>query len=93
MSKGRSKEIVWLTKYAQSSGVEKRWCEIDETSGTAWPIENGKVNIWRMASKEGRDWHRTRESAIARVEAMRVAKIASLEKQIGKLRKPIDVPE
>lgn len=33
------------------------------------------------------EWHRTREGAVAKAEEMRVARIASLEKQIAKLRK------
>lgn len=36
---------------------------------------------------EGNDWHRTKESAIAKAEEMRKKKIASLKKQIEKLEK------
>ena len=35
----------------------------------------------------GNDWHRTEADAVARAEQMRVKKIASLEKQIAKLKK------
>ena len=33
---------------------------------------------------EGREWHRTRESAVARAEVMRKAKIESLRKSLAK---------
>jgi hypothetical protein len=36
---------------------------------------------------EGIEWHRTEAEAIARAEEMRIAKIASLKKQIAKLEK------
>lgn len=42
--------------------------------------------MWH-AGAEGRQWHRTREAAVARALEMREAKIASLERQIAKLRK------
>lgn len=35
--------------------------------------------------EEGKEWHRTKESAIAKAEEMRKKKIASLQKQIKKL--------
>ena len=39
---------------------------------------------WRECV-HGKDWHRTPESALARAEEMRKAKIASLKKSIAKL--------
>lgn len=36
---------------------------------------------------EGKEWHRTRESAVAKAEEMRCKKIDSLKKQIEKLEK------
>ena len=79
---------VWVTKYALTSGIKKmqvRICEgIDEnmvaTIGSfSLPAQHFHV--------EGRDWHRTHEGAIAKAEEMRLKKIATLQRQIGKLNK------
>ncbi len=67
---------AYSTKYALTFGIE----EI-----------NGKVILgsYFEYGDHGflgpKDWHRTRESAVARAEEMRAAKIASLRKQIAKL--------
>lgn len=73
---------VYVTKYALTEGIQ----EMDgEECG------DGMVRIigdlyGTFFHKEGRDWHREQGSANARAEAMRKAKIASLEKSIAKLR-------
>ena len=36
---------------------------------------------------EGKEWHRTKEAAIAKAEEMRQKKIAGLKKQIERLEK------
>ena len=41
----------------------------------------------QTAHGEGKDWHRTKESAVKRAENMRAAKIASMRKSIAKLEK------
>lgn len=73
---------VWISKYALSSGI----AEID-----AKEVGNGMVQQLGVRHAiyyhgEGRDWHRTPEAAHAHAEQMRVKKIASLEKQIAKLK-------
>jgi len=35
---------------------------------------------------EGKDWHRTKESAIKRAEKMKINKIANVKKQLEKLK-------
>jgi len=68
---------AYITKYALSKGIfelegEKRGIAI------AAPHYDG----WYYPP----DWYETREEAIARAEQMRQKKIASLEKQIEKLK-------
>jgi len=75
---------VWITKYAFTKGIQI-------VEGRISNIGSGSMFCYRQngydcsAHGEGRDWHRTQESAIRRVEAMRVNKIASLKKSIAKL--------
>lgn len=78
---------VWITKYALSRGIIKTtarmWCD-------------GMMIAFRLNDKaafdtyaHGNDWYWTRESAVARAEEMRKAKIASLKKQIASLEKRV----
>lgn len=73
---------VWITKYALTSGIkqlEVRECaDFDRVVGKAW---NDSYH------GEGREWHRTYESAVSRAEEMRLKKIESLKKQIVKYEK------
>ena len=72
---------VWITKYALSQGIFA--VEGD-------PVGDGlfrPAGEWHHYHGEGKEWHRTLESAVARAEEMRKAKIASLAKQIRKLDK------
>lgn len=76
---------VWISKYALTNGVleiEARVC--DNVSPDMIEDINEKYHYYHY---EGRDWHRTRESALTKAEQMRKKKIASLETQIEKLRK------
>ena len=69
---------VWNSKYALTKGL---------TAHNAEDCGGGMVKIgplWYLHG-EGKEWHRTKESAVARAEQMRQQKIASLKKQIAKL--------
>ncbi len=81
---------VWITKYALTSGIEK--AQAKETS-TPSMIEKCNGGLQPYFHGEGRDWHRTRESAIARAKAMRAAKIKTLTASIRKLEKMTFNPE
>lgn len=67
---------VWVTKYALTSGIKELEVEYSKETpsmvvGKAWDeYYNG----------EGREWHRTYESAVAWAEEMRLKKIESLKK-------------
>ena len=72
---------IWNTKYALTKGILEH--DVQERS-------DGMVRIhtdysYTYLHGEGKDWHRTFESAQKRAEAMRVAKIASLRKSIKQL--------
>lgn len=74
----------YLTKYALSDGIK-------ETSLTATGIpsmvkDTAAAEFSPYYHGEGRDWHRTRESAVKRAEIMRTKKIASLQKKIAELK-------
>ena len=73
---------VWITKYALTKGIFKLQV-IDVGDGMVRSADN----VLEMYHKEGRDWHRAKESAIAKAEKMRQKKITSLEKQIDKIKK------
>ncbi|WP_457797593.1 hypothetical protein [Methylocystis sp. S23] len=73
---------VWITKYALSSGV----FEMDADHDERWPdMVSNRSNRLQNFHGDGRDWHRTKESALVKAEEMRVAKIEALKKQIAKL--------
>lgn len=75
---------IWNTKYALSGGITEH--EAEETSNpTMVCIPKSEKTLSYYLHREGEDWHKTRESAIKRAESMRVAKIASLKRQIVKL--------
>ncbi|MEL7494169.1 MAG: hypothetical protein AAGJ95_09435 [Cyanobacteria bacterium J06554_11] len=84
--KKRRKQVVkvWITKYALTKGIQ-------EAEAETWANHKGMVSVpkWGALATfhgEGREWHRTRESALKRAEEMRLRRIASLEKQLDKLR-------
>lgn len=72
---------VWITKYALTSGIKEMEVEQSENFPDMVYDRNDTYH------GEGRDWHRTRESAIAKAEQMRLKKIESLKKQIAKYEK------
>jgi hypothetical protein len=73
--------LIYSTKYALTLGIAKL-----EASTTSVPdmVRVGLPGIHCLHG-EGREWHRTWASALARAEQMRKAKLASLRKSIAKL--------
>jgi hypothetical protein len=81
------KVTAWITKYALTKGVFQ---VVGEASGVCpgMLVYQSLESIYdQYARKEGKDWHRTREAAVERAEAMRKSKIASLKKRIAALEK------
>ena len=75
---------AYITKYALSSGVFLVETDRHETEsgGVYWKPKGGYT-----MSAYGKEWHKTPEAALADAERRRLAKIASLKKQIAKLEK------
>lgn len=76
---------VWITKYALTQGI----FEIEaEECGMGFPgMIQTKEEHPSHCHEEGKDWHRSKESAIKRAEEMRQKKISSLKKKLEKLEK------
>ena len=73
---------VWVTASVFTRGIE----EIEGTFFPHNPDTFSEIGTWgRCLHGLGTEWHQTREAAVARAEQMRLAKIASLRKQITKL--------
>ena len=75
---------VWITKYALTQGI----FEIDAT--VCSDISNDMIQEIRDRHPatyhgEGKEWHRTKESAIKKAEEMKDTKIKSVKKQLAKL--------
>lgn len=76
--------VVYVTKYALSSGIQERTltrCNGDQIEVERLAGEIGLILFWKPY------WHRTRGEAIEQAEEMRKKKIASLHRQIAKLEK------
>lgn len=76
---------VWITKYALTQGI----FEIEaEECGMGFPgMIQTKEEHPSHCHEEGKDWHRSKESAVKRAEEMRQKKITSLKKKLEKLEK------
>lgn len=76
------KTTVWITKYALTDGIRKAEGWIGEYGVTV----SREGQSWYTDLYMGNDWHRTEADAIARAEEMKAAKLASLEKQIARIK-------
>ncbi|MGK9167913.1 hypothetical protein KXR53_16520 [Inquilinus limosus] len=76
---------VWITKYALSAGIQEVEGELSGAPADMIVVQSQMGTVYYHG--EGRDWHRTREEAVARAEEMRKKRVASLKKQITKLKK------
>ncbi len=76
---------VFVTKYALTLGI----IEIEaETCDSVNPDMIKDINRKHdYYHGEGREWHRSRETAIFKAQAMKEAKIKALNKQLEKLNK------
>jgi len=73
---------VWITKYALTKGVYEANVEVSKTSdGVVIHRVTGCFPLFFHG--EGKDWHRTEDSALARAEKMRSAKLTLLRKQLA----------
>lgn len=75
----RERFVAYVTKFALTSGIWSGEVELDSN------ISDTMVSVG-SEHYHGNDWHRTEAAAKERAEWMRIAKIASLEKQIARLQ-------
>lgn len=73
---------VYVTKYALTVGIERLTVRYRLVPTMVIAMDHRYGSVFR---DEGREWHRTIDSAVARAETMRKAKLASLRKSIAKL--------
>ncbi len=77
---------VWVTRYALTQGILE--IEGEDCGDSMFHYPGNHMDRYdQYYHGQGENWHLTRESAVKRAEEMRVAKIASLQKQIEKLKK------
>ena len=77
----RTQFTAWISKYALSQGIYA--VEVEDCFDVASDMV-ATTKEWKQHF-HGRDWCRTQAGAIERAEEMRVAKIASIKKQLAKL--------
>lgn len=82
--KSREQFTAYISKYALSQGILVRDVELCTDISATMVCTVG--NEWRE-HYHNNDWHRTEADAKARAEQMRLAKIASIQKQIARLEK------
>lgn len=76
--------IIWITKYALTSGIEKVDAEVSTFPDMA-VYKNGRYGMTSYVHKEGRDFCLTEKAAIKRAECMRKNKIESLRKSLDRV--------
>lgn len=74
---------VWITKYALTAGIQAVDAETTHTPSMVSYRPEG-ISMDMYAHGEGKDWHRTPESAEQRAHEMLQKKIASLKKGLAK---------
>ena len=86
---------VWVTKYALTEGIIEfdtdrddriEICyNVDYTGGNMLLVKHPPHFYDQFFHGKGKQWHDDSESAMKQAEAMRMKKIASLQKQVIKL--------
>jgi hypothetical protein len=74
---------VWVTKYALTQGITEH--EVDPPKMGSDIVIDKSTRFWQFFHGEGKQWHRTRESAVTRAQATKRQKITSLKTQIKRL--------
>jgi hypothetical protein len=79
----RTRFKAFITKYALTKGIQE--VEVEDR----FSIDEGMVKSGDYTYYYAGDWHRTREEAAVKAEAMRLKKLISLRNQISKLQRII----
>lgn len=74
----------YVTKYALTEGIQPKALKVALT-GSGMAVEASDSYHRSTFHGEGRDWHRTLDSAIRRAKVMQQGKIASLRRSLGKI--------
>ena len=82
MTRERTKFKAWVSRFALSGGIKE--VEVEDCFHIS-PTMVCEAGSHGTTYHDG-DWHRTPEAAKEKAEQMRAKKIASLEKQIKKLK-------
>lgn len=72
---------VFITKYALTDGIKE--ATVTECGDNM--VTDDSMTYPACYHKEGRDWHLTKESAVARANKMRDDKIKSIAKQSARI--------
>jgi len=75
---------VFITKYALTKGIEQYKVKKTYNNDSVLRIDGG-YHIYYHG--EGKEWHRTHESAVKKAKEIRKNKIILLKKQLEKIRK------
>lgn len=76
----------FITKYALTTGIfEVSESQFDNRGEGMLSGRQSSSHVTEFFHGEGKEWHRTKELAIARAEELRKAKIASLKKTLAKI--------
>lgn len=75
---------VWVTKYALTIGIMELDAEATSQSGRL-AVRRSRNSYPQYYYGEGKEWHRSKDAAIARANTMRAAKIKSVKKQLERL--------
>lgn len=77
---------IWGTKHCITSGVTEH--DAIRLDRLTFQIQRTfRDSTYPSRVTEGKDWHRSKEAAVARADEVRTSRIASLRKQIAKLEK------
>ena len=81
----RTQFTAYVTKYALTAGVQEILVEdcFDTSPTMVKDLREGAIHNYYHNG----DWHRSRDEAVKRAEKMRAKKLASLQKQIDRIRK------
>lgn len=75
---------VYVTKWALSRGIRLRYAKETSVEGML-EVDHSESSIFSIYIHKS-EWHKTWEKALMCAEAMRMKRIASLEKQLIKVR-------
>lgn len=72
----------WISKYALTMGIYEIEAPVSEHGDDRRYASGGRSGFFRI----GRDAHELREDAVAATEKKRTAKLASIQKQVARIK-------